>query len=103
MKIMQTMVTALYGRVSSSKQREEKTIDSQIASLSKYAEEQGYQVTPDHIFRDDGYSGSVLVRPGLERLRDLVSEKKLDVILIYSPDRLSRKYAYQVLLIEGRI
>lgn len=100
MKITQTMVTALYGRVSSSKQREEKTIDSQIASLSKYAEEQGYQITPDHIFRDDGYSGSVLVRPGLERLRDLVSEKKLDVILIYSPDRLSRKYAYQVLLLE---
>lgn len=100
MKITQTMVTALYGRVSSSKQREEKTIDSQIASLSKYAEEQGYRVTPDHIFRDDGYSGSVLVRPGLERLRDLVSEKKLDVILIYSPDRLSRKYAYQVLLLE---
>lgn len=100
MKITQTMVTALYGRVSSSKQREEKTIDSQIASLSKYAEEQGYQITPDHIFRDDGYSGSVLVRPGLERLRDLVSEEKVDVILIYSPDRLSRKYAYQVLLLE---
>ncbi|MCP4143618.1 MAG: recombinase family protein [Chloroflexi bacterium] len=100
MKRVETLITGVYARVSSSKQREEKTIESQVASLSKYAQEQGYRVASDYIFRDDGYSGSVLVRPGLERLRDLGSEGQLDVILIYSPDRLSRKYAYQVLLLE---
>jgi site-specific DNA recombinase len=93
-------ITAIYARVSSSKQREEKTIDSQIAELKKYAEKQGNTIPPEYIFKDEGYSGSVLVRPGLERLRDLASEGQIEVILVYSPDRLSRKYAYQVLLLE---
>ena len=42
----------------------------------------------------------MLVRPGLERLRDLAAEGQIQAILVYSPDRLSRKYAYQVLLVE---
>ena len=93
-------ITAIYARVSSSKQREEKTIDSQISALKKYAEEQGVTIPPEYIFKDEGYSGSVLVRPGLEHLRDLCAEGQIEVILVYSPDRLSRKYAYQVLLLE---
>jgi site-specific DNA recombinase len=40
------------------------------------------------------------VRPGLEALRDLAAEGQIVAALIYSPDRLSRKYAYQVLLSE---
>jgi len=40
------------------------------------------------------------VRPGLERLRDLAAEGQIAAVLVYSPDRLSRKYAYQVLLSE---
>ena len=95
-------ITAIYARVSSNKQREEKTIDSQISALKKYAEEQeeGVTIPPEYIFKDEGYSGSVLVRPGLEHLRDLCAEGQIEVILVYSPDRLSRKYAYQVLLLE---
>ena len=92
--------TAIYARVSSSKQREEKTIDSQISALKTYVEQQGYTILPEYIFKDEGYSGSVLVRPGLEHLRDLAAEGQIEVILVYSPDRLSRKYAYQVLLLE---
>src|SRR5580692_6005834 len=41
-----------------------------------------------------------LIRPGLEKVRDLAAEGQIDAVLVYSPDRLSRKYAYQVLLIE---
>jgi site-specific DNA recombinase len=93
-------ITAIYARVSSSKQREEKTIDSQISALKKYADEKGVTIAPEYIFKDEGYSGSVLVRPGLEHLRDLCAEGQLELILVYSPDRLSRKYAYQVLLLE---
>ncbi len=52
------------------------------------------------IFEDDGHSGASLVRPALERLRDLVCQIPVDVLLVYSPDRLARKYAYQALLIE---
>jgi site-specific DNA recombinase len=93
-------ITAIYARVSSSKQREENTIDSQISALQNYAEEQGITIAPEYIFKDEGYSGSMLVRPGLEQLRDLCAEGQIEVILVYSPDRLSRKYAYQVLLLE---
>ena len=49
---------------------------------------------------DEGYSGATLDRPGLERVRDLAAEGQIQIVLVYSPDRLSRKYAYQILLIE---
>jgi DNA invertase Pin-like site-specific DNA recombinase len=52
------------------------------------------------MFQDDGHSGASLVRPALERLRDLVCQVPVDVLLVYSPDQLARKYAYQALLIE---
>ena len=52
------------------------------------------------MFEDEGYSGATLERPGLERVRDLSAEGQIQVVLAYSPDRLSRKYAYQILLIE---
>ena len=91
---------AIYARVSSEKQKDENTISSQTASLVEYAQSRNYTVPKEWIFEDEGYSGSLLVRPGLERIRDLSSEGELECILIYSPDRLSRKYAYQILLLE---
>ena len=91
---------AIYSRVSSDRQKEEQTIASQTAALVEYAQAEGYSVPSEWIFQDEGYSGSVLVRPGLERLRDLVAEGQVGTVLVYSPDRLSRKYAYQVLLME---
>jgi site-specific DNA recombinase len=91
---------ALYARVSSDRQKENHTIASQVAALTQYAETNGYVVPPEWQFQDDGYSGATLVRPGLEALRDLAAEGQIQTILIYSPDRLSRKYAYQVLLAE---
>jgi site-specific DNA recombinase len=91
---------ALYARVSSDRQKENHTIASQVAALIQYAETHGYVVPPEWQFQDDGYSGATLVRPGLEALRDLAAEGYLQTVLIYAPDRLSRKYAYQVLLAE---
>src|SRR5580658_5804784 len=57
-------------------------------------------VPKEWVFEDEGYSGATLERPGLERVRDLAAEGQIQVVLAYSPDRLSRKYAYQILLIE---
>jgi DNA invertase Pin-like site-specific DNA recombinase len=91
---------AIYARVSSDKQKEENTIASQTAALVAFARSRGYDVPDEWIFEDEGYSGANLVRPGLERVRDLAAEGLLHAILVHSPDRLSRKYAYQVLLIE---
>src|SRR5215472_8332494 len=91
---------AIYARVSSERQKEEGTIASQRALLLEYAQSHELSVPREWIFEDEGYSGAILARPGLERLRDLAAEGQLQVVLVYAPDRLSRKYAYQVLLIE---
>src|SRR6202142_2437278 len=90
----------IYPRVSSDRQKEDHTIASQTAALIEYAQTHGYTVPPEWIFQDEGYSGATLVRPGLEALRDLSAEGQIAAVLVYSPDRLSRKYAYQVLLTE---
>ncbi len=91
---------AIYARVSSAQQKEEHTIASQTAALITFAQEQGYHVPREWIFEDEGFSGANLQRPGLEQIRDLAAEGQLQAVLVYSPDRLSRKYAYQVLLLE---
>ena len=93
-------MAAIYARVSSEQQREEKTIASQTASLIEFARSHDLEVPAEWVFEDEGYSGATLERPGLERVRDLAAEGQIQVILAYSPDRLSRKYAYQILLIE---
>ena len=91
---------AIYARVSSEQQKEENTIASQTAALVEFAREQGYSVPDEWVIEDEGFSGASLLRPGLERLRDLAAEGHIQAVLIHSPDRLSRKYAYQVLLTE---
>ena len=68
--------------------------------MLQYGEQHGYVVPPEWIFADDGYSGATLARPALERLRDLVAEGAVERVLVYAPDRLSRRYAYQILLLE---
>ena len=93
-------LAAIYARVSSDRQKEDKTIASQTSSLREYAQANSFTVPEGWIFEDEGYSGATLNRPGLERLRDLVAEGQVQTVLVYGPDRLSRKYAYQVLLLE---
>jgi site-specific DNA recombinase len=91
---------AIYARVSSDQQREDNTIASQTAALKEFAAAHGFAVPEDWVFEDAGYSGASLVRPGLERIRDLAAEGHIQAVLVHAPDRLSRKYAYQVLLTE---
>jgi len=93
-------MAAIYARVSSEQQREENTIASQTASLIEFAKEHELEVPAEWVFEDEGFSGATLERPGLERVRDLAAEGQIQVVLAYAPDRLSRKYAYQILLIE---
>jgi site-specific DNA recombinase len=93
-------VAAIYARVSSEKQKDENTIASQTAALVEFAANNDFSVSEDRIIEDAGFSGATLVRPGLEKLRDLAAEGQIQAVLIHSPDRLSRKYAYQVLLTE---
>jgi site-specific DNA recombinase len=93
-------MAAIYARVSSDQQREANTIASQTAALIEFARMHDLEVPKEWVFEDDGYSGATLERPGLERVRDLAAEGQVQAVLAYAPDRLSRKYAYQILLIE---
>ena len=93
-------IAAIYARVSSDRQRDSNTIVSQTAALVNFAQDNGYRVSEDRVIEDDGFSGAVLERPGLERIRDLAADGAIEAVLVHSPDRLSRKYAYQVLIIE---
>jgi site-specific DNA recombinase len=60
----------------------------------------GFDLSEEMEFLDDGYSGTILVRPALERLRDLVAAGAVDRLYVHSPDRLARNYAYQVVLVD---
>ena len=91
---------AIYARVSSARQAKDQTIGSQLSALRDHAASSRLDVPEEWVFADEGHSGATLVRPGLEALRDLAAQGCLDVVLVYSPDRLARKFAYQALLIE---
>jgi site-specific DNA recombinase len=96
----QVRVAAIYARVSSERQRQEQTIQSQTAALRELAEQRGLVVSEDLVFEDDGFSGASLQRPALERFRDRAFDGCFEVLLCHAPDRLARRYAYQVLLLE---
>lgn len=91
---------ALYARVSSEGQARDRTIDSQVTALHERIIADGFMLEPDRSYLDDGYSGSILLRPALERLRDAVAAGQVGRIYIQAPDRLARRYAHQVLIVD---
>jgi site-specific DNA recombinase len=91
---------ALYARVSSDRQVEAGTIESQVTLLKERIKADGHEIHPELCFIDEGFSGATLVRPSLEKLRDIAYLGNIDKLYILSADRLARKYVYQVLLVE---
>lgn len=89
---------AIYCRVSSGRQEQEETVESQREAVRAYAVGKGYAIAEE--FVDEAYSGATLERPGLDRLRDAAREGRFDRLLILSPDRLARKVGYQFLILE---
>ena len=97
------MRVAIYGRVSTSHQVDHQTIEQQLGRLSAHVHAhaaEGWSLDPAHVFRDDGYSGAILARPGLDRLRDAVKGREIDRVLVTAPDRLARNYVHQMVLLE---
>jgi site-specific DNA recombinase len=92
--------TAVYARVSSDQQEKEETIASQLSAIEAYAEQSGFAYENDDVYLDEGYSGKLLRRPGLDKLQDRVSEGKYERVVVWDPDRLARSYGHQILLIE---
>ncbi len=91
---------AIYARVSSEQQSDAKTIESQLSDLRAHVKALGLVLPSEHEFVDNGYSGSTLIRPALEQLRDVVAAGGIDQVYVHCPDRLARNYAHQVLLLE---
>jgi len=73
---------AIYARGSSDRQREQETITSQTAALRAYAATHDDAVPPAWVFEDDGYSGTTLVRPALEAVRDLAAAGQIAAVLV---------------------
>ncbi len=94
------MKVAIYARVSTAKQAETQTIEQQIERLKAHAAAQEWLLEPEHIYRDDGYSGANLNRPGLDSLRDHAALAEFALVLVTAPDRLARNYVHQMLLLE---
>src|SRR2546430_785517 len=94
------MRVALYARVSTTRQAQAQGIEQQLDRLRAAAAERGWELEDQHVYRDDGYSGARIGRPGLDRLRDHAALAELDLVLVTAPDRLARNYVHQVLLID---
>src|SRR5215471_3122989 len=94
------MRVAMYARVSTIRQAQTQAIEQQLDRLREAVAGRGWELAEQHVYRDDGYSGASLGRPGLDRLRDHAALADLDLVLVTAPDRLARNYVHQVLLID---
>src|SRR5437879_632608 len=95
------MNVAAYARVSTQRQAEEQTITQQLDRLlHARAQTEGWTIAPQHLYRDDGYSGARIDRPALDRLRDAAERGEFQTVLVTAPDRLARRFVPQTLLLE---
>src|SRR5258708_5270584 len=94
------MIAAVYARVSTDEQAERYGLSSQVTELRALAAKKGYMVSDSSVFQDDGFSGVSLDRPALARLREAVRGRTFGALLVHAPDRLSRRLAHQLILLE---
>jgi DNA invertase Pin-like site-specific DNA recombinase len=79
---------ALYARVSTDGQQKEGTIQSQLAELRKQVASAGHELVKEYI--DDGYSGLLLDRPGLDQLRTDAKSGVYEAVHFLDADRITR-------------
>ena len=93
---------ALYGRVSTSLQEDQETIQNQIMAMKDFADKKfgpgNYTIVREYL--DEGWSGDNIVRPKLDELRVDSKKKIWDAVMIYDPDRLARRYSLQELVMD---
>jgi len=87
---------AIYSRVSSQSQEQEQTIKSQISELREVWKD--HQIVGEYL--DDGWSGEVLIRPGLDKLRSDAKTGLFEIVSVHSIDRLSRNLYHQGIVVE---
>ncbi|WP_437660371.1 recombinase family protein [Sorangium sp. So ce1182] len=97
---MKTMTMGMYARVSTGRQEQERTIESQVAAIDQHVAAMGATIDPKHRYLDDGWSGETLRRPGLDALRDAVAQEHLDAVVMYDADRLARRFVDQQVVLD---
>lgn len=100
---IRSLIVAIYARVSTGRQEQEETIDSQIDEIRRKIADDGNILPDENIFVDDGWTGEILQRPGLDAMRDAAMAGKFDILYVYDRGRLSRVFAHQEVLIEELI
>src|SRR3989344_8834552 len=94
----QNKLIAIYGRVSTSNQENEGTIETQLSAVKDFAEKNGYTIVQEYL--DNGWRGDSIIRPALDQLRMDAKKKIWEGVLMYDPDRLARRYSYQELVMD---
>lgn len=92
---------AIYMRVSTTEQEKEETIKNQEGELLKRIEADGNALSPDCIYKDDGWSGTILERPALDKMRADAADSNFEVLYAYDRGRLARRFVYQEIILDG--
>jgi site-specific DNA recombinase len=88
---MHSLQAALYARVSSAQPAEAHTVASQVVAVRERIAADGFPLPEALPFIDEGDRGATLVRPALERLREVAAAGAVDRLSVHSPDRLARQ------------
>jgi site-specific DNA recombinase len=91
---------AIYARVSTAGQEDEQTINNQIYEIQARIKDDGNLATPETTYLDDGWTGTILERPALDRMRSDAKEKKFEVLYFYDRGRISRRFVYQEVILD---
>jgi site-specific DNA recombinase len=95
------MITAVYGRTSHETD-DAYSVSSQIDATLSYAKSTGLTVPTEYVFRED-FTGRVLDRPELNKIRALIREKKIQALVVYATDRLARRTGVGEILLDEMI
>lgn len=91
-------LAAIYARVSTARQEEEQTIKTQLVADMELIKNRDLKLVTE--YTDEGWSGDILARPALDRLRQDAKLKQWEMLVVYDPDRLARRYSYQELIMD---
>ncbi len=91
-------LTAIYARVSTARQEDEQTIKTQLDAVNELIQKRDFKLVTE--YKDEGWSGDILARPALDKLRQDAKAKMWQVVVVYDPDRLARRYSYQELVMD---
>lgn len=91
---------AVYMRVSTARQEEEQTIENQFMELKQRVSAEGDLLLPDCVYKDEGWTGAIIERPGLDRMRSDAREGKFEILYFYDRGRISRRFVHQEIVFD---